>query len=123
MTPVPKSGKDPKLFDNYRGITVTSIIGKLFEELLLLRLLEDVNVNQSDCQFGFTKDLNPLMSLVICSEAIVEAKMSGKPLYLVTIDTQKEEHFRRMCENGPMEHSGSVVYRYDLQSKMAWWPQ
>ena len=75
LTPVPKSGKDPKLFDNYRGITVTSIIGKLFEELLLLRLLEHVNVNQSDCQFGFTKNINPLMSSVICSEAIVEAKM------------------------------------------------
>ena len=89
LTPVPKSGKDVKFMDSYRGITVTSIIGKLFEELLLLRLLEHVNVNQSDCQFGFTKNLNPLMSSVICSEAIVEAKMSGKPLYLVTIDTEK----------------------------------
>ena len=31
LTPVPKSGKDPTVLDNYRGITVTPIIGKLFE--------------------------------------------------------------------------------------------
>ena len=45
LTPVPKCGKDPKLMDNYHGITVTSVTGKLFEELLLLRLLERVNMN------------------------------------------------------------------------------
>ena len=33
LTPVPKSGKDPTVLDNYRGITVTPIIGKLFEKL------------------------------------------------------------------------------------------
>ena len=38
LTPVPKSGKDPAVLDNYRGITVTPIIGKLFEKLLLFRL-------------------------------------------------------------------------------------
>ena len=69
LTPVPKSGKDPKLMDSYRGITVSSIIGKLFEELLLLGLLKRVNMNQSACQFGFTKNLNPFMSSVICSKS------------------------------------------------------
>ena len=88
LTPVPKSGKDAKLMDNYRGITITSIICKLFVELLLLRLLENINVNQSDCQFGFSKNLNPLMSSVICYEAKVESKARGQPLYLVTIDMQ-----------------------------------
>ena len=58
LTPVQKSGKDPTVLDSYRGITVTPIIGKLFEKLLLLRLQESVNVNQSELQFGFTKDLS-----------------------------------------------------------------
>ena len=84
-----KSGKDSKLLDNYRGITVTSIVGKLFEKCILTRLLEAVNTEQSDLQFGFTKDLNPLMSVLICSEVINESKLEGKPLYLVTIDTRK----------------------------------
>ena len=38
LTPVPKSGKDVKSMDSYRGVTVTSIIGKLFEELLFKAL-------------------------------------------------------------------------------------
>ena len=33
LTPVPKCGKDNRRLDNYRGITVTSIIGKLFEKV------------------------------------------------------------------------------------------
>ena len=48
LTPVPKSGKDSRLLDNYHGTTVTSIIGKLFEKLILIRLLEKVNAEQSD---------------------------------------------------------------------------
>ena len=39
-------------------------------------------------ELGFTKNLNPLISSVICSEAIEEANMSEKP-YLVTFDTKK----------------------------------
>ena len=89
ITPVPKSGKDPTILDNYRGITVTPVIGKLSEKLMLLRLLESVNVDQSDLQLGFTKTLNPTMSSLICSEVINESRKEGKPLYLVTVDTQK----------------------------------
>ena len=82
--------KTTDFLDTYYGITVTSIIGKLFEKLISLRLLEKVNSNQSDLQFGFTKNLSPIMSTLICSEAINEAKLEGKPLYLVTIDTRKD---------------------------------
>ena len=78
ITPVPKPGKDPTIIDNYRGITVTPILGKLFEKLVLLRLLEYMNVEQSDLQFGFTKNLSPTMSSLICSEVINESRMEGK---------------------------------------------
>ena len=87
--PAAKSGKDNRLLDNYRGITVKSIIGKLFEKLISLRLLEKVNIDQSDLQFGFTKNLSPSMSALICSDVINESKLEGKPLYLVTVDTRK----------------------------------
>ena len=88
--PVANSGKDDILLDNYRGIIVTSIIGKLFEELISLRLLEKCNIDQSDLQFGFKKNnLSPSMSALICSEVINESKLEGSPLYLVTIDRRK----------------------------------
>ena len=129
ITPVPKPGKDPTIIDNYRGITVTPILGKLFEKLVLLRLLEYMNVEQSDLQFGFTKNLSPTMSSLICSEVINESRMEGKPLYIVTIDSQKAfdtvNHVilkKQLYEEGtPLDLWNIVDSLYSgLSSKVKW---
>ena len=52
LTPVIKKDKDPCLVNSYRGITVTAVLGKLFEYSLLEKLNFE---NQTDLQFGFTK--------------------------------------------------------------------
>ena len=81
--PIHKKGKDPTSMDNYRGITVTSVFGKLFEALLLTRMTE-LNQNQSDLQYGFTKGLTPTMASLLLTEAEADAKMRKRPLYLAT---------------------------------------
>ena len=87
LTPVLKKSKDPTVLDNYRGITVTPIISKLSESVLIPTLSE--TLEQSPLQFGFTKGLS-LMSALIVSEARAEAKLNTcKPLFLVTLDSQK----------------------------------
>ena len=88
ITPVHKKGKDPKLTTNYRGITVTSVLGKIFEYAILDKLPE-ININQSELQFGFTQGLSPIMAALIVSEGILYAKQHRKNLYLVTLDSQK----------------------------------
>ena len=45
ITPVHKKGKDEKWMENYRGISVASIFGKIFEKLLLMRL-KNIDSNQ-----------------------------------------------------------------------------
>ena len=88
LTSVLKKSKDPMILDNYRGITVTPVLGKLFEITILTRLSE--NFEQSSLQFGFTKGLSPVMSALIVSEARAEAKVNTcTPLFLVTVDSQK----------------------------------
>ena len=88
LTPVLKKAKDPTNLDNYRGITVTSVIAKLFESVLLPRLSQ--SFDQSSLQFGFTKGLSPVMSALIVSEARAEVKMNScAPLFLVTLDSRK----------------------------------
>ena len=88
VTPVLKKSKDPTNMDNYRGITVTPIIGKLFESVLLPRL--EQSLEHSSLQFGFTKGLSPIMSALLVSEARAEAKINScKPLFLVTLDSRK----------------------------------
>ncbi|MCG7878106.1 MAG: reverse transcriptase family protein, partial [Candidatus Thiodiazotropha endolucinida] len=88
LTPVLKKSKDASLMDNYRGITVTPVLGKLFEITILPRLSECFD--QSSLQFGFTKQLSPIMSALIVSEARAETKLkTDAPLFLVTLDSRK----------------------------------
>ena len=88
ITPVHKKGKDPSKMDNYRGITVSSILGKLFETVILNRLVE-LNKDQSQLQYGFTKGLSPTMASLIVSEGILDSNLKGEPLYIAALDTQK----------------------------------
>ena len=86
LTPVLKKSKDSTVLDNYRGITVTPVLGKLFEITILPRLSKDFE--QCSMQFGFTKGLSPVMSALIISEARAEVKMNNSaPLFLVTLDS------------------------------------
>ena len=96
---------------------------------MLLRLLESVNVDQSDLQLGFTNTLNPTMSSLICSEVINESRKEGKPLYLVTVDTQKAfdvaNHVilkKQLFEEGvPLDLWNIVDKLYSgLSSKVKW---
>ena len=88
LTPVLKKSKDSTILDNYRGITVTPVLGKLFEITILPRLSTDLE--QCSMQFGFTKGLSPVMSALIISEARAEVKMNNSaPLFLVTLDSPK----------------------------------
>ncbi|CAC5390135.1 unnamed protein product [Mytilus coruscus] len=88
MTPVHKKGKDSTLPTNYRGITVTSALGKIFEYAILDKMTE-LNNNQSDLQFGFTQGLSPIMAALLVSEGIVHAKQQNMTMFLATIDSQK----------------------------------
>ena len=54
LTPVLKKSKDSTCLDNYRGITVTPILGKLFETILLPRLSK--NFEQSSIRLDLPKD-------------------------------------------------------------------
>ena len=81
-----KKGKDAKAMENYRGITVSGALGKLFEYSLLSKL----NFSQSTQQFGFTSGLSPIMAGLLVSEAKAEMQLLGKEgLFLATLDSQK----------------------------------
>ena len=85
IKPVLKKGKNSKLMENYRGITVSSALGKVFEYSLLNKL----NFEQSNHQFGFTSSFSPTMAGLLVSEAKAEAIYNHHPLFLATLDSQK----------------------------------
>ena len=58
VTPVFKKGKDALLTTNYRDITVSSILGKLFELILLSHQSHVTLNNQYTQQFVITNNLS-----------------------------------------------------------------
>ena len=89
LHPIHKKGKDASFFTNYRGITVTSLIGKVFEHVILEKVESCLPTAQSSLQFGFSKGLSPLMAALVISETIVESYETNQALYLSFLDTQK----------------------------------
>ncbi|VDI60690.1 Hypothetical predicted protein [Mytilus galloprovincialis] len=88
ITPVCKKGKDSSLLDSYRGITVSSILGKTFEHALLNKIINKLD-NRSSQQFGFSQGLSPSMAALLISEAQMNSKQMKEILYLATLDTKK----------------------------------
>ena len=84
---IPKKGKDARIQDNHRGITIAPIIGKVLEKICLLYDVADLP--QNDLQFGFTAGRSPSMCSLIITEAIAEAKTLKIPLITATEDARK----------------------------------
>ena len=86
--PIPKKGKDAKLQDNHRGITIAPILGKVLE-IICLREGIAPEIPTSDLQFGFTGGRAPCMASLIITEAIADARSSRSPLYIASLDAKK----------------------------------
>ncbi|KAK3105639.1 hypothetical protein FSP39_002449 [Pinctada imbricata] len=89
LTPVLKKGKDKTRPGNYRGITVTTLLGKILETYIRDRLEPILDHTQSKLQRGFTQGTSPLMAGLLISEAYYEAKDKKEPLILQTFDAEK----------------------------------
>ena len=74
---------------SYRGITVTSVIGKILETCLQTRLDKILKSSQNKLQRGFTEGVSPLHAGLIISEAYFEAKDNKTDLILQTFDAEK----------------------------------
>jgi hypothetical protein len=98
ITPIAKKDKSKTLMDNYRGITVTAILGKVLEHVILERM-ED---GQSSLQFGFTSGLSPSMAALLLSESVAETRDNGETLFVCTLDAVKAfdtvNHPSLMCK-------------------------
>ena len=86
---IPKKGKSTLLCTNHRGITITSIFGKVLEHLILGRTKTKFGDHQSDLQFGFSEGMSPVMASLCLTEAIAEAHESRRGLVVACLDAQK----------------------------------
>jgi hypothetical protein len=109
ITPIYKSG-DPLSKDNYRGITISSCLGKLFNSVLNTRLdnfLTQRNV-LSETQIGYKKGSRPSDHIFVLKSLVDKiVKLEKKKLYTCFVDFRKaydtvdrDALFFKMLSNG-----------------------
>ena len=89
VTPILKKSKDCTLPGNYRGITVTSTLGKLLECVIHKVITPILDSIQNPLQRGFTKNVSPVNAALLVEESINEAKDKKGPIALATLDAEK----------------------------------
>ena len=84
-------GGDKGLLDNYRGISLTSNVGKLYTRLLGRRLEADVEERNllGDIQFGFRRDKRTTDAIFILTKIIEQRRKNSKKTALAFLDIKK----------------------------------
>ncbi len=93
-----KSKHDPQ---NYRGITITSSLGKLLEKVIMERIHRWSNENMAfpdELQFGFRKNSGADMAALTLQECIMYFKEHSSVLYATFLDNEKA--FDKIWQNG-----------------------
>jgi hypothetical protein len=89
ITPVHKKGKPVKNADSYRRITVTPILSKLLDKLLLPEQDSCLDECQNKLQRGFTTCSSSANTALLITEACAEAKDKKEPIYVAYLDASK----------------------------------
>ena len=90
ITPIYK--KEAKnLPQNYRPVSLTSVICKILEKLVVEDIINHVKTNLLSCkeQHGFTAKKNTTTNLLEALNIITEAEMHGLPVDVLFLDYQK----------------------------------
>jgi hypothetical protein len=83
--------EDPLIPNNYRGITITSVMGKLFNSILNARIINFLDKQKLMCseQIGFKAKSRTSDHIFVIKALMDKAKKERKPLYMCFVDFQK----------------------------------
>jgi hypothetical protein len=113
LLPLIKKLKSKRFPTNYRGITIISVIGKLLEFVMLLRIINIFTDSQARLQRGFTEKIAPLYAGLILCEVIHEYEEEMVDLTVVMLDAEKA--FDRVW------HDGLFRKLYNLGMPLSFW--
>ena len=82
---------DPFLFNNYRPVSVLSILSKVFEKIMYSRLMEYLETYKSliNNQFGFRKYHSSYMALMLLMDDLITSLEKGDIVIGVFLDFSK----------------------------------
>ena len=130
ITPVYKKQDKPINDPNsYRRITVSSVIGKLFEKVILHKISPLLKERQNPLQRGFSKDIAPTNASLLLTEVIADSRDNNESLYAAFIDASNafdvvwhESMLRKLFYTGISEETWILIKMLyqDLHSKVKW---
>ncbi|KAK4467974.1 hypothetical protein MN116_000244 [Schistosoma mekongi] len=85
---IPKKG-DLSNCENYRGITLLSVPGKVFNRVLLNRIKDPVDAQLRDQQAGFRKDQSCTDQIATLRFIVEQSIKLNSPLYINFLDYEK----------------------------------
>ena len=88
IIPIPKKG-DRCNINNYRGITLMSIVAKIYNKMILNRIYDKLNPLLRINQAGFRKNMSTIDQIHIIRRIIEGAKEKNLPLIITFIDFKK----------------------------------
>ena len=89
LHPIHKKGKPKNDPGNYRGITITPLIMKIMDKIILAHQRAATTETSHPLQFGFTPGKSGLHAAFLLGEAIAESKDKGDTLFVASLDVQK----------------------------------
>ena len=91
ITPVPKAKGSHVERDSYRGITVRSVLAKIFSMVLGARMNKwaEEEGHRASGQFGFREGMGPVQAAFVLRHAIELHTQQKKPLYCAFVDFRK----------------------------------
>ena len=108
---------------------MSSVIGKLFEEVILHNISPLLKESQNPLQRGFSKDVASTNASLLLTEAIAESLDNNETLYAAFIDASKafdvvwhESMLRKLFYTGISKETWiltTMLYQ-DLHSKVKW---
>lgn len=89
IVPIPKGRKDSSVPDNNRGITLTSVIGKLYDNILVHRSSEWLQKVTDDLQGAKHKHCSCKHTAMLLRETVACSREDGRSVYTALLDVRK----------------------------------
>jgi hypothetical protein len=126
IVPVPKPKKSAKNPDNYRRITITSTVGKLFEKVIVAATKPVLDDKLNRLQRGFCPNTSSTNTAFMISEAIAKDKDCKQTMLTIFLDASKafdvvfhaSRYSRFRNYRGPMATLLRIIRRYDQPGQL-----
>jgi hypothetical protein len=108
---LPKKG-DPRMCDNWRGITLLSIPGKVFCRILLNRIEKAIDIKLRQEQAGFGRGRGCIDQIFALRNIIEQCLEWNAPLFISFID------FRKAFDSVHRDSLWKILRHYGLPEKI-----